>query len=741
MLRLPLLAAALVALLATSTAAQTNLTGWHRDGQTWLIWDDNQVFSGTESVSIYRAAAPIVTLADLAAAERIGRLYPQDWRANRLNNSLPGGRWTVPDAAGAPRTLTASEGLFVHTPRAAGSFYYAAVKTELLATGPFTSYGPIQVQPGVVRAHPQHSGGNAGHPFTVYALWIDGDDDPTAGTVDFPVMGPASCSGTAHLFAVFDPTAPPASAPPAVVFLHGGGGSYWTYRPSQSANKRIDLDLPGGVYVTPDEHLFVNAGGVVTTAAARWIGTCADFDRFASVGAQPAPGAVVVDHAHRRLRWILDWLQTQRGVDPTRTSIAGLSMGGRGAEIFSRANPDRIASTLAFVMPIGWPDLLTQTGTQALMGTEALALPTTLSGSPTVNDVLLPFTPLTALDAPFARHIGGTNDLLAPWTQRPTVYADWNARRTGAAAYWDSRGHTATSAAGWAGSYFDLSPKLTPRYLTRYRQDESFPAFHDVDHAAQPGQQPDPGDPVTPANGDPAGTWGGWFEWDPTSIVDQQDRWGCDVWLELSAAFAADNAPSNSATAGVTLRRLQTFQAAAFEVLWAELRVAATGALVWSGAVQADAGGAVTVPDLPFGAQRLRLIVQRGYAGGALVGYGTATPGCGGTPTVTGLGVPQLGNLGFALLHTNGAALAIGVAVLNLAPTDLSLLGIRLHVDVLGAPPSTPTITPAVAATPLPIPNLPSLLQARIYAQGVFLDACGAQGFSSSAAIQVTIQP
>lgn len=743
MIRFPVaaLALALAGALSPTASAQANLSGWHVDGQTWLVWDDNLTFTGVESVSIYRSPTPIVSLSDLAASERIGRLYPQDWRAARLQNSLPGGTWTIPDANSGPYTLGANQGLFVHTPRAAGTWHFAVVKTEQLASGPFTTFGPITVAPGPVAAHPQHSGVNAGHPYTVYALWIDGDDDPASGTAAFPVMGPGSCNGTASLFAVFDPTAPPAGAPPAVCFLHGGGGSYWTYRPQQSVSKRIDLHVPAGVYVTPDEHLLVNANGAVMPASSRWLGMCADFDRFADISLPPGPAAVVVDHQHRRLRWLLQWLQTERGVDADRISIAGLSMGGRGTEMFTRANPELIASALTFVMPVGWPSLASQAGTQALMGTELDDLPTTLPGGYSVNDVLEPYTLLAAADAPFGRHIGGTTDHLAPWPPRPTLYRAWNDRRAGAACYWDGRGHTASSPTGWAGQHFDLSPKLTPQHLTSYRRNQSFPAFHDVDHGTAAGQQPDPGAAVTPANGDPWGTWGGWFEWDPTTIVDTPDRWECDVWLELTAPFAADNAPTSSAQASVTLRRLQQFQATPHEVLWVELRDATTGAVTWSGAVQADAAGVVTVPELSFGTQRLRLVVQRGYVGGPLVSYGAPTPGCGAAPTVFGLGLPQIGNLGFALLYTNGVAPTAGVAVISLAPGDLEVLGVRLHVDVLTSAPITAVITPAVAATPVPIPNVPALVQARLYAQALILDACGAQGLSSSAALQVTIQP
>jgi hypothetical protein len=31
-------------LFASTAAAQTNLRAWNRDGQTWLVWEDDQTF-------------------------------------------------------------------------------------------------------------------------------------------------------------------------------------------------------------------------------------------------------------------------------------------------------------------------------------------------------------------------------------------------------------------------------------------------------------------------------------------------------------------------------------------------------------------------------------------------------------------------------------------------------------------------------------------------------------------------
>lgn len=730
---------ACVLLTISSLTAQANLTGWHRDGQTWLVWDDNLLFSGVESVSVYRSLSPINTLMDLQSAERVGRHYPQDWKAARLQQSAPGSTWTIPDAAGNPRQLLSSEGLFVHTPHANGSYYFAVIKTENLATGPFSSFGPIAQTVGSPQPHVQHAGVNGGHPYTVYSIWIDGNDDHTSGSPSFPVMGSQSCHGLGSLFAVFEPQAglPPAPMP-AVMWLHGGGGSYWRYRPSRGPAIELDLDVEDGLYVTPDEGLFMNYGGAVVLAGSRWFGTCEDFDRFQDVSTPPAPGALVVNHQQIRLNWLMDWLQSDRGADPARTSLAGLSMGGRGTDMFSRAYPERLAASLAFVLPIGWSSMGV-----GIMGDEALNLPTTLPGSPGMHDVIMPYARLSSEDVPFGRHIGGTADTIASWLLRPLVYEAWNDMRLGIASYWDGRGHTASSPAGWTGQYFVGSPKHAAAYLTRYRNDQSYPAFHDVDHSPLGGQQPHPGNSVVPANGNPYGTWGGWFDWAPSSIVDTVDEWSCELRLETAAAFPADNSPQPSAMASVTLRRLQSFAAAPHEVLWVELQDLAGGAPVFAGSVQADHAGLVTVSGLTFGAVPLRLVVARGAAGGALVEYGAATAGCAGVATLAGNQQPRVNTPGFAVLHSNAPANSLGLAIFGQSAGDQPINGVDLHVGLVPAPVLLLATTNALGGgvTPIPIPSDPALVGFQLHSQAVWLDVCGVAGWSSSAGLLVTVQP
>jgi hypothetical protein len=145
--------------LGAGVAAQSALSGWHRDGQTWLVWNDTGVsFNGVESWSIHRAPVPFTSLADVLAAERIGQMYPFDCKAERLHASAPGSTWTIPHATAGTYTLAANESLFVYTPHAAVPEYFAVLKTDGTTYTALST--PIVQTVGGVKPHVQHWCGN-----------------------------------------------------------------------------------------------------------------------------------------------------------------------------------------------------------------------------------------------------------------------------------------------------------------------------------------------------------------------------------------------------------------------------------------------------------------------------------------------------------------------------------------------------------------------------------------------------
>lgn len=602
------------ALAAPLADAQQDLRAWHADGQTFLVWEDDQTFADAESWSIYRAPSPIT---EVATAELVGRTYPEDARGTRLHKALPGGTWTIPDATGSGTyTLTTAEALFVYTPRAAGAEHFAVVKSGDTLLGPENTAGPVAQTLEPVVPHAQGSGVDAGHPWTLFSVWLDGDADEDAGRPDFPILGPASYRGMPRVFCVFAPPGGPLAGPmPAVFFLHGGGGSYWNYRPSKSADHQFQTGLEDGLLVTFDDNVLARGPSVLpdTTVEVldRWLGTCRGFDRFAPLDTAPPDDEVVVDFTVRWIEFVHDQLIDVGAVDPARTALMGLSMGGRGATIVARLRPERFSAVTAFVMPVGFG--VPPVPMDALMGNLAQNLSTPQGIG--VVELMDPSQEVSNAHLPFMRFVDGTTDTQVPWDVKPPLYDALDAQRWGVAIAWDERGHTID----WLGAHFVGSPRHDADWLTRYQRDRSFPALHDVDHLlGAPGQQPDPGDPVVPANGAPWGTWGGWFDWEDGTLEDTPVRWAVTLGLVTGSSFAADNAPASLARASVTVRRPQAFQPKPGQPVTWTLKRASDGGPLARGVVAVDSEGLVTVPDLVFGPEALRLELTAEVARGGL---------------------------------------------------------------------------------------------------------------------------
>lgn len=325
------------------------------------------------------------------------------------------------------------------------SEHFAVVKagdTIPLAT---CAVGPITQGAGQIRPHAQVTGVDGGHPYTVYSLWVDGGTDPEAGIPGFPMMANATSAGVGHLFAVFEPTTglPPAPMP-AVLFLHGGDGIYWNYRPSTSGQHQINLYVENGLYVTLDDNLLIRLGSAASSSMAnrdtRWFGYCSQFDRFQPSNLLPASDEIVVNFTQRCISWVMDWLASARGVDPHRIALAGLSLGGHGTGGFCRVYPEKVSAALAFVMPVIPGE---EPFGYAEWGKLSQQLATNLGV--TYPEFDYPTTKVSPLDFPFARFVDGTADAVVPWFRKPTVYGELNSLRRGTAIYWDGRGHTAAA--------------------------------------------------------------------------------------------------------------------------------------------------------------------------------------------------------------------------------------------------------------------------------------------------------
>jgi hypothetical protein len=335
-----------------------------------------------------------------------------------------------------------------------------------------------------------------------------------------------------------------------------------------------------------------------------WFGWPAPYDPFTLPAATPPAGAVVIDYTQRRLLWIHGWLVQRGSVDPARTSILGHSMGSAGATALAKAHPGVFGSCTIFNNGGEGPsaDVIGQT----LLGRPQDALATNLTGPgggpvpvPALFDLVTPIHGSGTL--PFFRVFHGKNDTNPTMEWDAEVVAQYAAADSlgyGMHLYWDERPHgpSPEHPGHWAaGEGQDLQTERdNVHYQERYRADRSFPAF--FDHRVQAGaRDPGAGDPDS---GDPWGTWGGYHDWEPGSVVDEPGWWEATIFLTGLSDWPVDNCPLDSLVCDLTVGRPRQFQPDPGELVAFEQVDLGTGAVLRTGQVIATPRGRVRVPDV-----------------------------------------------------------------------------------------------------------------------------------------------
>lgn len=126
----------------------------------------------------------------------------------------------------------------------------------------------------------------------------------------------------------------------------------------------------------------------------------------------------------------------------------------------------------------------------------------------------------------------------------------------------------------------------------------------------------------------------------------------------------------------------------------------------------------------------------------AAIGYGNPTPGCAGSSTLLANSEARLGNAQFGYAMANAPANSLGLFAMALGATSLPVLGIELLVDPLSAVAVTvPSDAFGEATTAFAIPVVPAYVGLDLFTQGLWLDACGIELWSSSAGLRATIRP
>ncbi|MGH7598238.1 MAG: hypothetical protein ACREOI_17935, partial [bacterium] len=555
-------------LLMSSTAfAQTNVRGWYADGQVWILWDlDN---SPPETYAIYSSANPFT---NTNQAQLTGRLFEAEWTPLALRTQVnAAANYVIPDGQGGRFTVPRNTGLFVETVHENGAKYYAVVKWNNTAVTASNRSSRIEYRfsPNEpVQCHPQVSGKLAsGHNSTAYYMWADGRDNHWEGRPDFPIMGNRHKNGMPSFFILSEALAMPAANRSLVVWLHGGGGTAFQSLPT--FRERINIEPQEGFLLAMnDDFIRLVQDSLVTEGSVSWhFGWTKKHDPF-----QPkyvvADDDTIVNYTQRRYIWIVDWLIKNKNVNPARVAVQGHSMGAAGTTALAKAFPHRFAT--ASIFNNGFEGLNELPGWWFIFGGPTTNLPTTLKTAGGRVVPILDCFDLTSLisasrDLPLMRTWNGKNDDDGVMRWDSEVVSQYRAADSlahGMQLYWDEREHGVdVRPAHWTlgNSAATQTYRDNAANQERYRADQSYPAF--FNHHRYPGIGKDPGDGTRGTGvGDDWGSYGGYHEWDTSSIGDSHSAWEVKAWLINNASFPNDNSPDANLTSDLAIRKPQQFK-------------------------------------------------------------------------------------------------------------------------------------------------------------------------------------
>ncbi|MBI2929470.1 MAG: hypothetical protein HYY24_27720 [Verrucomicrobia bacterium] len=644
-------------LLAPSPASLVR--AHHADGQVWVVWQYDPA-APPQNYAIYRSPS---SFADVSSATLVGRLFSPEWEASEVKGQIqkafgtaPPTGFVIPNGSGGTTTLLANEGLFVDTVRTADngvSYFYAVVPwgqttvaaTEFTATSVMMTYDVTDPPECHLQATGLNQGpGTTDFPVSYYVFWADGDLDENAGRADFPIMGNASKRGAPHIFMVVEPPGGLAgqSNVPATLAFHGADADASLWLPSGDPGPSINHFPTDGYLIAPDTKTWILLNHLPFHHNTRWFGYVRGFDPFENLEVlvldeaadtnvpaefNPPADETIINYTQRQLVWALDWFIAHKSIDRNRVSLFGHSAGSVGANHFARTFPDRFSTVSLFNNGQryweGLPHVVQQ-------GDSTLNLPTNLlkpDGQPVRLLDLFPMTTrlAAARDLPLFRVYHGKcddNGAMHWGADMLEVMRDADEAGLGGHFYWDLRKHGMDQ---WKDYWVDASTLATlvlqtqrddVRKLSRYRADQSFPAFFNFqdypDHgdpgpgwtggssAAGPcGQAVDDlGNPVP--NGDDHGTWGGYYDWNQNTLEDTATAWQATLFLVNSSSglAAVDVSPYSQLTSDVAIRRPQAFKPVMGTLLDWTVTDLTTGLVLQSGTTTVAADDLVTVPGI-----------------------------------------------------------------------------------------------------------------------------------------------
>ena len=515
-------------LLASTREAQTvrGLQGTHRDGQTFLTW--NELNRQSYRYRVYRSDMPIRRAADLNFAVELGEVeIGSSYNRPRSVASGVDFNWII-QPGGAE--LANTRGLFVHTLRATGTpstgHYAVMIVASGLETRKIVADQNTASVAGEVAAPPQPVIQQANNGIELWAHWTSHVDTPFQ-----PALSLVASHGHNFLFHPGTTEGPRG----LLVRLHAAGQQYTVGWPHPSEVQQ-DVD------VLALSDYFPIAGWTL------WVGAQ---DAYPMITTDP--GAQVHLVTLRRAMWTVDWMVERLGAahDPDRLYAVGGSMGAMGSFYLASEFPDRFAAILARNgnYDVTAPDVNNMLFVENLLGDFAFNL-TIAPGMPSSGlrifdrmnvSVVAPF-PADA-PGPVIRTINGRNDMTVGWSSAPALYRALAETQQPAVHYFDDRSHNPF------GYWMDAEEDLLERTFATRR---NLPSLHfgglTIDDNPGTGSA---------TEGDLIGCLSCYVDYDPQTAFSDSQSCRFDVFLRNQGAL--DDAPLDRAHVVLTPGRTGPF--------------------------------------------------------------------------------------------------------------------------------------------------------------------------------------
>lgn len=521
----------LIILQATDVKAYkvSSLAASYKDGQVFLTWTNP---TATHlKYRVYRSTSKITSSSQLNSGTYIGYVLDNSAKNIRKSNLKGTSVYYTIDPLTGP--LSSTKGLYVVSCNDNQTWYYAVTVEDLLTNVESKSITlgknslNVGVQETLTAAQPvlqatvNHSSGDV-----IYEYVIFGDNRSNSYKPAFN-----NCGFYGYNFSFISHTT--GSVPLYVLFKDSNPFQY-TAAPEQCGECNVlvmDDWLPNG------QNTY-------------WFGYHENYDMYSTTNTANTSGTVR-SYTMSRVKWTIDWVVDNYGLDATRIYSSGFSHNGFGAVIAGMAYPDLFAATWANVPPIL---------VKALNGSsrEKMWCP---YGSNLLTDVLDPNTNLplpiwTFFDfrqmlrinhyrgVPYLGGISGKNDVTIGWVQYFSWFDSVEASRQGGLWMWDQRNHNGV------GKNF-TSEEAGINY-SRFSTAKSYPAFSYCSINQNPGNS-------NTSTGDPYGALNGYLDWDDNSISDLSCSYSITCNVKDMYANGVLLTSYDSCTTDITFRRLQNF--------------------------------------------------------------------------------------------------------------------------------------------------------------------------------------